>query len=343
MYRRGGATDPSTPSSRQSGSPSLAGRVGLPIHIENTFSKREKGVYYTAGNPFENPAFKDWAKKAKLTKNCILEPFAGANSLIENLSDMGWCRQSKSFDIAPSAKGVRYKDTLADFPQGYEICITNPPWLAKNSATVRGIPFPETRHDDLYKVALEQCLDNCAWVGALVPESFIRSGLFTERLVHFVSLTGKMFADTGHPVGLALFQPQSTKDVMVWRNECEIGKLSELEKARPRSNGYKVKVTFNASDGNVGLIALDNTIEQSIRFCNVSELADYNVKPTGRHITKIKVSGNIKIQAWNKCLKEFRDSTQDVLLTCYKGIRKDGWYRRRLDWETARGIINHVA
>ena len=103
-----------------------------------------------------------------------------------------------------------------------------------------------------------------------------------------------------------------------------------------------VTIKFNDPDGNVGLIALDNTIEASIRFCDVGELSDYKVKSTGRHITKISVDGKVKIHEWNRFLNNFRDKTHDVLMTCYKGIRKDGKYRRRCDWGLARGIVHHV-
>lgn len=94
--------------------------------------------------------------------------------------------------------------------------------------------------------------------------------------------------------------------------------------------------------GNVGLIALDNTRTASIRFCEVRELAGYRVKKTGRHITRITVRGPIRIEAWNGYLGEFRERTRDVLMTGYKGIRKDGMYRRRLDWRLARGIVHHA-
>ena len=306
-------------------------------------SKRRRGAYYTVGNPFDNPAFTRWATGVNLPEGCILEPYAGANSLIDRLVEMGWCRHSASFDIQPTAKGVKRRDTLVSFPRGYDICVTNPPWLAKNSATARGLSFPDTRHDDLYKIALERCLGHCGWVAALVPESFIRTSLFRDRLTDFVSLTTRMFAETNHPVGLALFEPEESEDVLVWRDGEKVGSLSSLERARPRPGHDGVEVTFNDPDGNVGLIALDNTIERSIRFCDVGELENYQVKPSGRHITKLKVNGRIRIKEWNDILNDFRNKTQDVLLTCYKGIRKDGWYRRRLDWETARGIVNRAA
>ena len=302
------------------------------------------GIYYTAGNPFASGAFRRWAKAAHLPNARILEPFAGGNSLIERLKSMGFCRASKSFDLFPNAPAVEKRDTLADFPRGFSVCVTNPPWLAKNSATLKGLDFPTTRYDDLYKYALECCLQHCQWVAALVPESFIRAGLFRDRLTDFVSLTGPMFEETGHPVGLALFAPQEGGDVRIWQDSKEIGRLSVLEKSRPQARwGRRIPVRFNDPKGNAGLIAFDNTFEPSIRFCDVSELEGYEIKPSSRFITKLNVRGSVRIKDWNECLRRFREKTHDVFLTSFKGIRRDGKYRRRLDWQTARGIIDYVA
>ena len=305
-------------------------------------SKRSNGRYFTSGNPFQNIPFTDWARIAGLPDKPILEPFAGNNSLINMLADMGLCTRSSSFDIAPASEAVTLRDTLEDFPTGYEICITNPPWLAKNSATVRGLPYPECGHDDLYKCALNKCLDNCPYVAALIPESFIMAKQFQDRLHTFISLTTKMFNETAHPVGLALFVPDPICDVDIWSGMNRIGRLSGIRKLRPEPLRGGADVQFNDPDGNVGLIALDNTREASIRFCDVEELSDYKVKTTGRHITKLMVDGRIRIREWNKRIDAFREETHDVLMTCYKGIRKDGKYRRRCDWSLARGIIHHV-
>lgn len=304
--------------------------------------KRQSGQFYTKGNPFYIEPFSEWAKQAGLPDNRILEPFAGSNSLIKILSDMELCNQSTSYDIAPADSKVERRDTLAKFPSGYDICITNPPWLAKNSATVRGLAFPDCQHDDLYKYALEKCLDNCAYIAALIPESFITANLFQERLQTFVSLTARMFTDTGHPVGLALFGPDEVCDVEIWSGMERVGLLSLLQKLKPEPQAGGASISFNEPEGNVGLIALDNTKEASVRFCDVQELADYEVKTTGRHITKLVVDGPVRIDEWNRLIREFRDKTYDVLMTCYKGIRKDGKYRRRCDWALARGIIHHV-
>jgi hypothetical protein len=304
--------------------------------------KRQKGQFFTVKNPFHHCAFSNWAEQSGLPSTSILEPFAGANSLIKHLQNMGLCNESVCYDIEPSHKHVQKRDTLECFPNGFDVCITNPPWLAKNSATVRGLSFPNCRYDDLYKFALEKCLDNCKWVAALVPESFIRAGIFQERLTDFISLTSQIFADTGHPVGLALFQPHPSSEIRVWSQDFQVGYLSELESLRPQQKPNGPDVRFNHPHGNVGLIALDNTYTASIRFCPVDELAKYTVKNTGRHITKMYVEGNIQIEGWNEYLDDFRNRTHDVLMTCYKGIRKDGMYRRRLDWNLARGIIHNV-
>ena len=304
--------------------------------------KRQNGQFFTDLNPFRHPAFSWWVDRSELLDRPILEPFAGANGLIRHLEDMEYCHASVSYDIEPQDERVEVRDTLANFPTGFDVCVTNPPWLARNSATVRGLAYPDCEHDNLYKFALQKCLENCGWVAALIPESFIRADLYQDRLAEFVSIPHKLFADTDHPVGLALFTPGPIEDVQVWFGTERIGWLSDLESARPTPMSGGADVTFNESNGNVGLIALDNTYEPSIRFCDVKELADYEVKRTGRHITKLGVSGYVRIKRWNDYLADFREATRDVLLTCYKGIRKDGMYRRRLDWEIARGIIHHA-
>ncbi len=224
-------------------------------------TKRANGRYYTQGNPFNNAPFKEWAGQAGLPDNRILEPFAGSDSLIKLLSGMNLCHNSTSYDITPYGKDVRRKDTLSHFPRGYDICVTNPPWLAKNSATVRGLAYPECDYDDIYKLALERCLQRCQYIAALVPESFITADIFQDRLKSFVSLTAQMFAETQHPVGLALFVPDSVYDVDIWSGDRHIGLLSLLKKLKPEQQQSGINVRFNDPDGNVGLIALDNTKE----------------------------------------------------------------------------------
>ncbi|MCL2038821.1 MAG: hypothetical protein FWG85_00145 [Bacteroidetes bacterium] len=50
-------------------------------------NKRTQGQYFTKYNPFENEGFLEWAEKYNLKEQTILEPFAGANNLIDMLND----------------------------------------------------------------------------------------------------------------------------------------------------------------------------------------------------------------------------------------------------------------
>ncbi len=310
--------------------------------LEISDAKRAQGQFFTQANPFDHPAFMRWAQQARLPDARVLEPFAGANSLIEHLAGMELCASFASFDIEPGAPGVQRRDTLACFPQGYDVCVTNPPWLAKNLATFRGLPFNAGGYDDLYKFALDACLTNCGWVAALIPESFIRANLFHERLTDFVSLPHRLFEETKHPVGLALFAPQATAAVRLWSGGEYVGVLADLEALRPSPIPGGPSVRFNDPHGNVGLIALDNTKQASIRFCDARELDGYAVKSTGRHITRVAVEGDTSLERWNDYLATFRERTRDMLMTCYRGVRRDGMYRRRLDWSLARGIMHNA-
>ena len=304
--------------------------------------KRKQGQFYTLGNPFKHPAFYAWATEVGIDCQTIMEPFAGSNSLIDHLVDLNLCNKFVSYDIEPADRRVLKRDTLANFPKDYKVCVTNPPWLAKNSATRRGMRLPDSRYDDLYKFALELCLKNCDYAAVLVPGSFIKSGLFLDRLTDFITLNAKLFNDTDHPIGLALFSPRKSEDVNVWFNGKRLGMLSEIKNRTPKPKSDGVRIVFNVPDGNVGLIALDNTITASIRFCDPEELRDYKVKNTCRAITRIQVEGDVDISRWNQLLNLFRKQTDDTLMTCYRGIRADGCYRRRLDWDLARGIIHNA-
>src|SRR3546814_1893314 len=121
-------------------------------------TKRLHGQFFTITNPFEHPAFLAWAKRADIKNKKLLEPFAGANHLVKMLDELELLGSWASFDIEPKAPGVRSRDTLKSFPSGYDVVVTNPPYLAKNSATRLGFSFPETHYDDLYKLAIDRCL-----------------------------------------------------------------------------------------------------------------------------------------------------------------------------------------
>lgn len=310
---------------------------------EDFLHKRLRGKYFTIYNPFENSGFKLWADACNLKNQNILEPFAGSNNLIYMLEQMKLCNAYTSFDIEPEDKNVKYKDTLLNFPIGFDVCVTNPPYLAKNSAKRRGLNFPICEYDDLYKFALKKCLDNCQNVAAIIPASFLNSGLFRQRLSCYILLSSKMFNDTEHPVCLALFK-QSSSSVKIYHNENYLGTLEEFEKSLP-STMQNIDISFNDKKGNIGLYAIDNTVEPSIYFCEGSKIDGGRINVSSRSITRIKIetSNTTKlIKNLNDYLKDFREKTEDIFLTPFKGLRRDNKYRRRLDFAMTRRIINYI-
>lgn len=307
--------------------------------------KRTYGRYYTRANPFSFAPFLEWADEIGLSRRTILEPFAGCNSLIRMLRMSGLCQKFQSYDIEPAAEDVKKRDTINNFPSGFSACITNPPWLARNSAVRRELSYPSGIFDNLYKHCLELCLLNCEYVAALVPASFLQSGLFRKRLNRYVLLHSLLFADTENPVCLALFNASESNDTLIYYDNKPIGNLRELENHLPLRRKENREFRFNDPNGELGFVSFDSTSAASIRFCSVEETRGYEIKQTSRFITRI--SGNLDFSAdlilrLNKTLGTFRKKTEDVFLTPFKGLRKDGNYRRRMDFGLAKDFLNAV-
>lgn len=307
-----------------------------------TDTKRANGRFYTRGNPFDLRPFHSWAENANLKNTRLLEPFAGANHIVKSLQSLGLCNDFVAYDVEPNDDQVLSRDTIKKFPTDFGVCVTNPPWLARNSATRRGLPYPTTKYDDMYKHCLELCLGNCDYVAALLPASFLHSGILRARLTTYILLHDALFMDTDNPVCLALFEKQNTSDVEIYYDHKPIGKLNKLEKHVP-AHAINKNVRFNDVSGELGFISFDNTRNPSIRFCPRDELTNYKIRESSRFITMI--SGNFRvddslIKRLNERITEFRARTKDVFLTPFKGIRSDGQYRRRMDFHLTRRFIN---
>ena len=305
-------------------------------------AKRARGRFYTAGNPFALAPFRDWAERAGLPSKRVLEPFAGANGLIRMLRELSLCDEATAYDIDPADRGVQHRDTLADFPSGFEVCVTNPPWLARNSATRRDLPYPGGGYGDLYQRCLELCLDRCPHVAALVPASFLQSGLFRERLQCYILLHRILFDDTENPVCLALFGPEPAAAVRIYHDEEHVGDLHALARRLPAEK-HRRNLRFNDPDGPLGFISFDDTRRPSIRFCDADEIKDYSIKTSSRFVTRIGGRGRITpalVSRLNRDIAAFRRDTADVFLTPFKGLRQDGQYRRRMEYALARRFLN---
>lgn len=304
--------------------------------------KKQNGVFYTnLYNPFKHKHFIDWAKKIEIKNQVVLEPFAGENHIIQLLQDVGVCNNFASFDINPKNKDVSKTDTILNFPKNYTVCITNPPWLYKSRARRLSLLFPETKWDNLYKYCLELCLKSCDYIAILIPASFLSSNIFLDRLNSVIVLQSKLFTDTENPVCLAIFDKYKVNDTDIFIDDKHIGKLSKIKKFLPKQANSNI--LFNVKNGDLGLIAIDNTKEPSIAFCKGSDLEKYNIKNSSRSITRVSING-VKIQdslifKLNNYLDNFRANTYDIFMTPFKGVRADGYYRRRLDYSLARKLI----
>ncbi len=315
------------------------------------------GQHFTNKNIFEHPIFKNWLNVAlKKSKNkVILEPFAGKNSIINMLLDLKLINQFKSYDISPQSEEVITNDSIEKFPNNFQICITNPPFLARPIATRKKININIYPYFDLYEKCLDLCLVNCDYVAVVIPESFIVTKYFKSRLFAVISITEKsIFSSTEHPVCLALFNKNATKDFAIYRNDIFLGnfhslqtKVNKLLSTEPSKN-----IIFHEKEGEIGLINIDATLQnKKLNFCLGDDIPSSEVNHQSKLRTRIKLilptgknpnKKQIKefIECCNSILFEYRKLTNDIYLTAFKGLNNDGTYRRRLDYTTAKKICS---
>jgi len=325
-------------------------------------TKRQLGQYYTVSNPFKHPLFYSWLdlipEEVKDTR--WLEPFCGSNNVPELLAalgikpadDLSW----GAYDINPPGShaaniSITQQDTLTSFPGGYSVCITNPPYLAKNSAKRRGLPYPAVAtYDNLYKYSIFKCLENTQYLAAIIPQSFINTkrAELKSRLYGIITLDMQMFDDTDFPVCLALFQDKPASDFFISESSSsQIVKYSSFL-AHKLTTDVELELTFQAKHGELGLKAVDNTAGPSIAFCRGDTFPSSTVG-TSRTFTRIGSASfkdiddfDVFIDSLNLYLSDWRYKTGDIFLSAFKGLRKDAKYRRRLDWATAANLIKVV-
>lgn len=324
-------------------------------------NKRLLGQFFTITNPFSTNIFYKWMELIPDNANqIILEPFAGSNNIVAMIQSLGFQNSWSCFDIEPPEINkteefpIVKQDTLTNFPKGFSVGITNPPYLAKNSATRRKLNYPDTEYDDLYKLCIDTMLKNLDYVAAIIPESFITSNLFHERIFAIVSLTCKMFEDTECPVCLALFVPESQKiklnlkdNFKIYNQERFLGTYKQLKSFDFQEVDTKIHWEFNSKTGSIGVNCIDSPREASIKFVLGSSIDPKEIKVSSRAKTRIaglpdSIDLNQFIEKCNVKLEEYRRNTYDVFLTSFKGLRQDNKYRRRLDFRTIKLLMNSV-
>ncbi len=313
--------------------------------------KQTLGQYFTKEKIWLQPQIYSFIKKTKCT--IAYDPFAGDGDLIKMSEDYGITKivgldidENLEWEINDSLKHIPHIDGA--------IIISNPPYLTKYSASRKKIKNMEEyfkNYTDLYQLAIEKMLQAQEYIVVIVPETYLNSNFFNKYLSRVFSvtiLTESPFNDTENPVCVVCFDniKKEPPNIRVYIDDIYLNDYSYFKnlKLTPK-NKYGIK--FNISSGSLALRAVDlTTQDKKIKFYEKKDL-QYDlskIKHSSRLITVIDLNcsdlelSKLVIEC-NKILEEYRKKTMDITLSPFKGNTKDGKRRRRLDYKTARCII----
>lgn len=314
-------------------------------------NKRKYGQYFTKKDLWLKPQIVEFIKKSGCT--IAYDPYAGDGDLLRISSEYG-IKKTKGLDIDNRLEW-EINDSLKNIPHvDNAIIITNPPYLTKYSASRKKIDIDYRyfkNHTDLYQLAIDKMLEAQDYVVAIVPETYINSKFFSKNLSRVYSvtiLTENPFDDTENPVCIVCFDnvEKIPPQIKVYADDEYLNDYSYFKelKLTPK-NKYFIK--FNVQNGKIALRAVDLTSnDKRIKFYEKKDL-DYDINKIGnssRLITIIDLDCSDLIlsdlvKECNKILEDYRIKTRDVTLSPFKGNTKEGNRRRRLDYKTARYII----
>jgi hypothetical protein len=312
--------------------------------------KRVLGQFFTKGSFWLHDHIVRFIKSTGAI--IAFDPFAGDGDMLEVAEFIG-LKKIIGLDIDKTLPW-KINDSLLSVPRiENSIVITNPPYLTNYSAKRKGLYgkvekyFRCCDYDDIYQLAIERCMVNDYGV-MIVPETFINSSFIKNRLVSITIIEDQMFSDTENPVCVICFDNKikSLENINIYKNNKCLGSLGRFEKMRRKPNNG-VPIKFNSPKGQIALRAVDTTNPlKPISFMRPEEI-DYDlseIKHSSRLITLIKLdirNADVEkiIDQSNGLLFEFRKISHDVLLSPFKGNKKNGERRRRLDYLTARAIL----
>lgn len=312
------------------------------------------GQFFTTKTLWLRPHILDFI----LNSGCSVayDPFAGNGDILSACSVVPSIKSVIGCDIDVSLSWTK-NDSLLHIPEkSGAIIITNPPYLSNYSAARKGLKretekyFRLTEYDDLYLMALDRMLDAQKHVVAIIPETFKSSSYKRKNLLQSLTiLEENPFTDTDTPVCIACFDGENkkTSKIKVYKNDRLVCHLADLENKRllPKND---VRLRFNSPDGWLGVRCVDTTDpENKLRF-DFKENIDYDwergIKVSSRLLTLVDIDVPRKrralfVKICNKILNAWRQDTEDVILSPFKGNMKDGHRRRRLDFMTCRAIM----
>lgn len=315
-----------------------------------------KGQFFTKKQVWLKKQICDFIADSRCT--IAFDPFAGNGDLL-HCSELYGIYRTRGLDIDPNL-GWELNDSLFHIPHiDGAVLITNPPYLTNYSASRKKVIshvqcyFEKSCYDDLYLIALDRMLEAQDYVVAIIPETFINATYHQKNRISSITiLEEELFEDTGTPVCVVCFDgiEKDFSQIKIYKNETYLFSLAEMLALRPQADG-SVSMRFNRLDGWLGLRAVDTTNPNNvIRFDFKENFAyDWNsrIKVSSRLLTVIDISVCEQDKAYfveecNRILSELRANTYDIILSPFKGNMKNGVRRRRLDFRTARSILEQA-
>lgn len=286
----------------------------------------------------------------------VVDPYAGQGDLLYAVD--GWFDHYIGYDIDPKL-GWPLNDGLLDVPYHEDaIVITNPPYLAKNSANRNDFDgykyFEDNTYEDLYQIAIYRVLAKYEHAVFIIPETFFQSKFFHEFIDLYTVIEENPFTDTDCPVCVVCFHKDnsdflrlSSNNYRIYKNDSYLFTRWELDDVLVEFDSpYYAHLDFNNPNGSLGLRGVDG-VSPIDRIC-FAEPKDLNydvdnIKESSRAITIIDIDGakvdRTFIQTANVFLNILRLQTRDIILSPFKNNNKLGQRRRRLDYYWARKII----
>lgn len=315
--------------------------------------KTSGGRFYTTRNHWLTAPVEAFIQTALDTVPGFLDPFAGEGHLLQHCANR-FDRPVAGLDLHAAAWPVN--DSLQFIPPSDAIIITNPPYLAKHSASRKGVAetvafyYQDSGLDDLYQIALRRCLEAARFTVAIIPETFLNSDFNKSSLVLASVLEQNPFEDTENPVCVACWDAQysdgeQAAGLFVEDRYCgTYGELFELRRTVTRDD----RIVFNDPAGTVALRAVDSTDPASpIAFLPAEDFgySRTNIKISSRLLTYLSIPGlpstrrTALLEAANRRLNQLREQSHDLILSPFKGNNKAGKRRRRLDYALARALL----
>jgi hypothetical protein len=296
--------------------------------------KQVLGQYFSTSNVFNSEPLKVWTDTIPHWENRkILEPFAGGCDILNYFPN----HEFSCYDIDPQMEGIEYRDSIKDFPGGSSVCITNPPYLAKNSVSRKGVDVT-LKYADMYLDALEQCLEHCRWVAVIIPSTYIGLSQFKDRCIAIDKIDRVAFSDTQNPVCVAYFTQRETPTILTYVNGRRVYTNGHNTPTNTNTN-----IKFNVSDGNYVLTGIDS------RKTNISISSDVGnfdrdkyLKGTSRNYVLFSAD-NLDVDRVNEYIKQWREETGDYYLSAFKSpVGDNEYYRKRISFNQLKWIINNA-